>query len=140
MIKKLTNDVIRDLWKYASEGLPLDSAAALCGLKEKTLVGWLSRAKKDDELDPLIYKLAWAMERGHAQFVYRNVNNIDKAGKAGSYQASQWLLEKRDAANFGKQEREEAPVSKVIVVPAVLSVEEWVQKHGDKTPKEAEKP
>ncbi len=138
--KKLCNAIIPELAKYTAEGLPYDSAAALCGIKEATLLGWLTRAKKDDEPDPLIYKLAWAMEKAHAQFVHRNVNNIDAAGNAGNVKASQWLLEKRDEKNFGKRQEEEAPVSKVIVVPAVQSIEEWMEKHGDKSPTEADAP
>ena len=138
--KKLCNEVIKKLAHYTSEGLPYDSAAALCGIKEKTLINWLARAKKDDEKDPLIYKLAWAMEAGHAKFVHRNVNNIDAAGKAGNVKASQWLLEKRDARNFAKKEQEEVPVSRVIVVPAVQSIDEWMEKHGDKSPTEADAP
>ncbi len=138
--KKLCVEVIRKLAQYTSEGLPHDSAAALCDIKEKTLLGWLARAKRDDEKDPLIYQLAFAMHKAHANFVHRNVNNIDAAGKAGNVKASQWLLEKRDEKNFGKLEKEEAPVSKVIVVPAVMSIDEWKEKHGDKSPTEANAP
>jgi len=138
--KKLCNEVIENLACYTAEGLPHDSAAALCGIKESTLLGWLARSKRDDENDPLIYKLAWAMSKAHAQFVHRNVNNIDSAGKAGNVKASQWLLEKRDEKNFGKKEQEEAPVSKVIVVPAVMSIDEWKEKHGDKSPTEVQQP
>ncbi len=140
-MKKLSKDKIEEISGYVEKGLPQDSVAALAGVGLPTYQGWLRRAKTDDDHDPLIYQLALAINAAKGRFVARNVDNVQTAGDSGSYQASQWLLEKRDSKNFGKKKEEDDTPPRVIVVPAVEgTVEDWMEKHGKKKEGETQEP
>lgn len=130
--KKLSHDKITEIVGYVREGLPLDSVAALSDVGLQTLQGWLRRAKKEEEQDPLIYKLAWEVEKAHATFVRHNVEKVQEIGDSGNLSAVTFLLEKRDAKNFSKQKEEDDTPTRVIVVPEVMDVTSWVEKHGNK--------
>ena len=139
-MKLLSDETIKKVCEAVEQGLPKDSVAALAGVKPSTLVKWLKRTKLDGDKDPLIYKLGMKINEAHARFVARNVRNVQEAGDSGSYQASQWLLEKRDKKNFGKAQEEEGAINRVVVVPAVMSIDDWKTKHENKSPPEADKP
>lgn len=139
--KKLSNETIEKIAKYVEEGLPQDSVSALVDIQPSTLKSWLLRSKKEDEKDPLIYKLGWAVAAAHARFVQKNVDNVQTAGDSGSYQASQWLLEQRDPDNWGKKKEDDDVPVRVVVVPEVMSVEDWMKKNaGKKEEVETENP
>lgn len=79
-------------------GMPMNQAAAAAGISPSTLKNWINEEEG----------VADAVMQAEADFTFKHVKNLDDQameGGRGSAAISQWLLERRDPANWGRSTR-----------------------------------
>lgn len=79
-------------------GMPQHQAAAAAGVASRTWKTWLAEREE----------LAEMVAAAEADFTYKHVKNLDDialSGNKNSAQVSQWLLERRDPATWGRSTR-----------------------------------
>jgi transposase len=62
---KLTRELIQDISKHVREGAPYSTAAALCGIGERTFHEWMAKGKDEDS--GMHYRLSKAVDRANAE-------------------------------------------------------------------------
>lgn len=82
-----------------SEGNNVKDSCAMCGVQEGTYYNWISIAndltkEASDERRALCTKLRDEMEVARAKNKDFHIQNINRAAKSGSWQASAWYLER----------------------------------------------
>ena len=101
------NDVVRKrILQALGVGSTMAQAAEFGGISSRTLGRWLDRGRKgeSDEYEAFLHEVNTAK----ATMIVSNLANINRAAQSGTWQASAWLLERRDPANYGRTTREYA--------------------------------
>lgn len=100
------------------KGMPRVHAAAVANITPATVWNWMSKGRKQQS-GP--YRLFFeAMKKAEADFIQRNLEAIEAAGK-DSWQAMAWLLERRHPEQFGPQRQEVAWLRKQVTELAKLA-------------------
>lgn len=90
--------------------MPITTACDLVSITDTTFYKWMRRGKRADATergDEVFVHFARAIKKARAEFISRNLHRIEKAAKEPkTWTAAAWLLERRDAENFGRKETE----------------------------------
>jgi hypothetical protein len=78
------------------KGMPFNQACLVARIAQSVAMDW----KATDQA------FAERIQRAQAEFVQTHLARIEKAAAGGSWQASAWLLERRDPAEFGRNRLE----------------------------------
>jgi len=95
---KITGVFLRRVEKLAALGLNQRQIASILNVGACTISIWKS---SDGELETKFQK---ALEKGNSRGIERRLARIESAGKAGSWQADAWTLERRNPEQFGRRD------------------------------------
>jgi len=95
----------------------IDDACEAVGVDPSTYYKWLKRGKDEEErlnagLDPdpkhtLFFEFFQAVRKANAEGVMSHILNIDHHAKDGTWQASAWILERKQPHKWGRRDRTE---------------------------------
>lgn len=109
----LTEELIKEICDLVSDGNNIKDAAVMNGIPEGTFWNWMKIAdenrKSEDltEYHKLCIKLSDEMKIARARNKDEHIQNINRAAKNGTWQASAWYLERVYKNEFSlKQEVE----------------------------------
>lgn len=105
--RKLSDELIAELYKWISMGLTNVDACRLCNIHEATFYRWLKNGKSGRG-SSLERKLCEAMKKAEAEFKAIHVANIMSEAKKGTWQASAWLLERRQPKEYARIDRKDS--------------------------------
>ena len=100
-------DIITELVNARKKGLPIKYCAFTVGVSNNTLRNWIDRGENDilaGKNTPYA-KLAYEIRLAYAEFVGKNINNIQQNADDGNWQASAWLLERMAPEEFSQSSR-----------------------------------
>jgi rubrerythrin len=98
---KLTPDLQRQVCDTLRRGAYLETAAALAGVDRTTLQEWLRRGRREDD-GPYV-EFSRAVQSAQAEAEMRDLDRVDAAAEAGTWQASAWRLERRSPERWGRR-------------------------------------
>ena len=103
---KLTEELIEEIYNYISNGLSNIDSCIMCNIAETTFYDWLKRGRNDTESqnDTIYAEFSKAIKKAEIQFKETHINNIQKASKGGSWQASAWLMERKHFKEWGNKQ------------------------------------
>lgn len=131
----LTEELIKDICDLVSDGNNIKDSAIMNGILEGTFWNWMKEAddnrnnENPTEYHKLCIKLSDEMKIARARNKDEHIQNINRAAKNGTWQASAWYLERVYKNEFSlKQEVEHSgnlPVTITIkgVEPGTQSTE-----------------
>lgn len=102
--------------------MPVTSAVDLVEITDRCFQKWMALGRKSQG-DEYI-RFFRAIKKARGQFILKNLRNIETAAKEPrNWTASAWLLERRDAENFGKRETEQlaAQEKRIAALEALLA-------------------
>lgn len=113
----------REFLKSIQYGCWTEVAAATAGVSRKTIYNWLRRGKKK-ETDQLAKFLADYKAARHLA-AKMHIRLLFAAAAKGNTQVSQWFLERRYPAHFGRRDKHElsGPGGKPLPAPAAVVIE-----------------
>ena len=85
-------------------GMPIKYACANSSMDEATYYGYFKKAEKDFEAgktSSVYIDFVKSVEKAKSEFIKNNMAVIMKSAVKGSWQASAWLLERRNPEEFG---------------------------------------
>jgi hypothetical protein len=85
-------------------GMPRHYAAQAAGVHRATLSSWLKRGRR--QRAGQYRDLCDAIKKAEAEAIRRNLERIDKAAEAGTWQAAAWWLDRRYPEDFGTYRHE----------------------------------
>lgn len=95
----LTPEVQHTICSAIASGGYIATAAAVAGISERTLYGWMRRGA--DETEGQFVDFLHAIKKALAVAEFRYVQVIGKASET-QWQAAAWMLERRFAKNWAK--------------------------------------
>ena len=116
---KLTPFVKKKLVELIELGVPEGKAAIAVGITPQTFINWKHRAElynpdNGTSGDDIFFNLFNELDQAEARFIEKNVRRIDKAADKDVDNAK-WMLERRDADDFGKREPSVLVESKILI-------------------------
>lgn len=119
----LCNERIREAFlKAVRLGMSNEKACDYAGIEECTFYAYTNRAEKDikaGKKDTINIKFQKEYKKAKADFILRHVTRITQASDNGTWQASAWLLERRQPKDFGLKINQNEDLEKVEVVSDV---------------------
>jgi hypothetical protein len=101
---KLTPETQKKIVDAIAEGNYLETAAAIGGVTYTTLNNWM---KKGEQASSGAYvEFLEAVKKAEAEAEALRVSRINRAGRAGNWQADAWYLERRYPDRWGKRVQE----------------------------------
>ncbi len=101
---KLTPETQKKIVDSIAEGNYLETAAAIGGVTYTTLNNWM---KKGEQASSGAYvEFLEAVKKAEAEAEALRVSRINRAGRAGNWQADAWYLERRYPDRWGKRVQE----------------------------------
>jgi hypothetical protein len=131
--RKLSEEMIAELCKWIGMGLSNLDACRLCNIHEATFYRWL---KNGNGARPtrMERKLCESLKKAEAQFKATHVANILKHAKDGAWQASAWMLERKQPKEYAKIDRKEsAKEDDTGMLGDILAMMQRHQKEGGDT-------
>lgn len=113
---KLNRDRIKLITDEIARGVPKCHACHLAGVSESSLYSWIAKAEegsndpsifKDDEEKSVFMEFLEGIKKAEAEFIQRNMLQIQIAGQNGNWQANAWTLERLYPKLFGRKDRHE---------------------------------
>lgn len=100
---KFNQDAASEILEKLRDGNYLEVAAAAAGISKSTLCQWLKVGKRLGK-GP-IWQFCQDVKKAKAEAEAMAVGHVVSAAKIGVWQASAWLLERRQPKRWGKRER-----------------------------------
>lgn len=94
-----------EIYNLISTGVPIKQTCAIVGINRDTYYRWYNNGKEDPESK--YYPFYQRMEKAKANAIAARVKRINDAGKAGTWQADAWYLERIDPEHFGRKDKVE---------------------------------
>lgn len=114
----ITPNLLKLTKELAAQGLTQRQIADVIGIDACTISIWKS---KDGKLEEKFQK---ALKQGQAMGVLRRLKRIEAAGKAGSWQADAWKLERLNPDQFARRDNvrlADADGNKIESAPTVIA-------------------
>jgi len=120
---KLTKELIDRMVLAIQAGNYAKVAAQLCGIGESTYYAWLAEARKEGA-DPLFLEFLESVEQAEAAAEVEAVALIRQSARNGNTRDAQWLLERKHAERWGRNDKIRQEITGADGGPIELSVEE----------------
>lgn len=120
---KLTKELTDRIVLAIQAGNYAKVAAQLCGIGESTYYAWLAEGRKEDA-DPLFVEFLESVEQAEAAAEVEAVALIRQSARNGNTRDAQWLLERKHAERWGRNDKITQEITGVNGGPIELSVEE----------------
>lgn len=100
----MTVDVQSQICAALQRGNYIETSAAFAGINKSTLFMWLKQGRKDIEDGKANKHTRFidAVEKAQAEAEVRDLEHVDRAAGAGSWQAASWKLERRFPKRWGR--------------------------------------
>jgi transposase len=98
---KLTPELQGCICEALRRGAYVETAAALAGIDKTTLYDWLKRGGREEE-GPFV-EFSHAVQKAQAEAEMRDLDRVDAAAQAGTWQASAWRLERRSPERWSRR-------------------------------------
>lgn len=99
---KLTPDIMARICKEVSEGATYEEAATLNGISPKRISDWKAKGQEDGGIfEDFSDELAASEKR----YIQKNRILLNRAAEKGNWQAALTILERKDAANWGRRDK-----------------------------------
>lgn len=101
----LTPELQEQLCKLLSVGNYIEPSVAFVGIHKQTFYRWLKQGANDKHLDKITAESQFhdAIQKALSEGELRHVNNIAQHAEK-SWQASAWMLERKNHKNWGRKE------------------------------------
>lgn len=113
----LTEERLNQIVNYLRQGAYAEDAAQASGISDVTYYNWLNRGKAEEQrqsqgLDPnpeeeKYLRFLRAIKTAQAEGAMRHVTNVVRAADDGNWQASAWMLERKNPGKWGRRDRTE---------------------------------
>lgn len=112
---KLTPELQTKICDIIAQGNYISTACLACGISERAYFSWMSKGEKGNGSSEGIYKqFVRAVKKAEAQAQSELVGTIKKASKT-TWQASAWLLERKQPGMWGQRPIEHKLIGDIIV-------------------------
>jgi hypothetical protein len=102
----LTKDIQDKIVAALNVGNYLETAAAFAGVHKDSVFSWMKKGREPNAKQIYTDFLS-AVEKAQAFSEMRDLQVLDKAGQAGTWQASAWRLERKFPKRWGRTDKHE---------------------------------
>lgn len=100
---KLTPEIEEKLLNHIRMGMPIVQSCSLAGIAEKTYYNWIDYSKDDSRKDQeLFVQFLQKLKKAEAE---AQANLVKHIKEDTTWQSKAWILERRWASTWGRQER-----------------------------------
>jgi len=113
----LTPERMNSIVAMLEAGGYIEDACEAVGIDPRTYYNWLSRGRDEEdrlaagvepsENETPFLQFFQAVRKANAEGIMGHVLNIDRAAKDGTWQASAWILERKQPHKWGRRDRTE---------------------------------